>query len=1211
MEEDRPVGETPDNSSPHSLNVLPVNLDPTTATQGTSTAALNLQWLIPSDPPDDGDAATTLNYEAEVWDPATQTWGTVMNATSETDDTPVAAPITVVATGVTAGGNLSDTGLMGVTSYTYRVRAVDGTARGKWSAQSTGTTVAVSPSMPTLTATKMGTGKVDLMWSVPDDGGSDVIGYVIRVGTTSGSLTEFLNASGKAVAAAVLLDAPLQSLTHMRTSADATTDPDADLIAPGSTFIYQVTAVNSVVDLADPLAANAGWSAWSSEATATTDTGAPGAPTDITFSESGGNVTVTVAANANNGGSAFTSHEIQQYNADNDDWTILQDNLTLTYEVTNVDPNVMFYFRARSKNANGASGWTTRSYTTASGGPSAPKLTATVNGPNSITLSWTTPTNLGGGTLTGWTITMQAGAAVGGAVWTDVQTDTPGLGPAEQDPDARSATHTGLTEGTRYAYRIQAGGTGGGGQNSGFSNTVTVTTSTGDVPVRPRWDGAYAACDRRTTSITLNWERRPVDGDSAITGYDIAMWEDGKWVITASPVAATPTDYVTQLRSVPRHNLLLQRPRPQRQRRRPLVRGRLQRHRGGNPGKPVLTAAPDGATKIVLTWTAPDSGGSTITDYVVQVSNNGTTGWGPLDDAATANANVTGIGTPAADATHVSTTTGAPGPPLTVTHSMLTGMQRRFYRVAASTGAGSPADANIGAWSDAVDATTPAGVPGMVTIATIGLNGTAPINRDEIPITWTAPANGGSAIMNYEVQVSGSGMWMDLATVTATSYTHENLPGNATRYYRVRAKNAVGYGDWSASMLGSTDPGRPGAPVLHAEQNGTETIRLTWTIPESGGTAITNYQIQVSNDGQSGWTSPETSTIIVGGERVTQTADADTQNYNHTGLDPAVTRHYRVRAINGTGTDGTGPGPWSNVATASTVGGRPGRPTLTAVASGTSIINLAWTPPTGDGGSAITGYEIEYWDGSNGWMALTNPAATDTAYMDRNLGGGTTKFYRIRAMNSGGTGNWSTTAFATTDTTRPAPPALMAMADGSTKITLTWTAGHDGGLAITKFNIQHSTGRTGPWAALGGDFTNAMDMSTEDTGLTGGTTKYYRIRATNSKGAGGWSPLAMATTERSVPGKPTLSIGALDRALYVSWASPATPTGGSNIMRFELQIWDSANRRWVDEVSTTSTAYLDSGLTNGKRYFYRVRAVNAIGNGPWSTLTGQTPAAAQ
>lgn len=1197
-----PRGEAPDNSSPTPLSITPVNLDPTTATQGTSMASLVVSWLQPQTWPTDGDDTNNgdRTYEAEIWDPATQTWGTVQSLTDA--DPPVLqdAPIVLVTTAPNIGGTVTDNDLMGVTDYTYRIRAVDGTARGKWSAQITGKTAAVSPSQPMLTATKMGTGKVDLMWSVPDDGGSDVIGYVIRLGTTSGAtnLTEFLNASGKAVAAAVLLDAPLQSLTHMRTSADASTDPNADLIAAGSTFFYQIVAVNSVVALADPLAANAGWSAWSSEATATTDTGVPGAP-GVVITESGGDLTVTLTANTNTGGSPILSHEIQQYDAASDDWTIVQDNTTLTYTgETGVDANVKYYFRARSKNANGASAWTTESFTTPSGGPSAPKLTATVNGPNSITLSWTTPTNLGGGTLTGWTITMQTGAAVGGNVWSDVQPDTPGLGPAEGDPDARSATHTGLTAGTRYAYRIQAGGTGGGNQNSGFSNTVTVTTSTGGLPAAPAWDSSTPLVTAGTT-VTLNW-----DEVVGATGYDIAMWENGMWVTVALEIASDPTDYVVSgLSSATTYYFS--------------VRARNANGAGpwsvvdsiateaGTPGKPVLTAMPDGATKIVLTWTAPDSGGSTITDYVVQVSNNGTTGWGPLDDAATANTNVS-IGTPAAEATHVSTATGAPAPPLTVTHSGLNGMQRKFYRVAASTGAGTPADANIGTWSDVVNTTTPAGVPGMVVLA----EAPSPELSDRFVISWTAPATGGSAITGYQVQIWDDGAWMDLMSVggSATSYTHEGIPGAATRHYRVRAMNSVGYGPWSASQERTTVAGKPGAPVLHAEQNGSSEIRLTWTAPENGGTAITNYQIQVSNDGQSGWTSPETSTTIVDGERVTQVA-ADPQNYNHTGLDPATTRHYRVRAINGATLNDVGP--WSNVAMASTLGGRPGRPALTAVASGTSIINLAWTPPTGDGGSAITGYEIEYWDGSNGWMNLTNPAATDTAYTHRNIGGGTTKFYRIRAMNSGGTGNWSTIAHATTATTVPAPPALVAMADGATKIKLTWTAGHDGGLAITKYNVQHSTGRNGPWAALGGDFTDMMDMSTEDTGLTGGTMKYYRIRATNSKGAGGWSPLAMATTDTDVPGRPTLSIGALDRALYVSWASPATPTGGSRIIRFELQIWDSANRRWVDEVSTTSTAYLDSGLTNGKQYFYRVRAVNAIGDGPWSTFKGQTPAASQ
>ena len=133
-------------------------------------------------------------------------------------------------------------------------------------------------------------------------------------------------------------------------------------------------------------------------------------------------------------------------------------------------------------------------------------------------------------------------------------------------------------------------------------------------------------------------------------------------------------------------------------------------------------------------------------------------------------------------------------------------------------------------------------------------------------------------------------------------------------------------------------------------------------------------------------------------------------------------------------------------------------------------------------------------------------------------------------------------------------------------------------------------------------------MSTGDTGLAGGAARHDRINAVNSKGASGWSPLASATTANSIPGRPALIASPLPRAVYLSWASPATPTGGLSITRCEVQKWDSANRRWVDLRSTSATNTTDSGLENGKRYFYRVRAVNSMGDGPWSTLRSAVPA---
>ena len=1168
-----PPGGATDTSSPRNLSVTAVDID--TTAQGTSTTSLSLAWLVPSDPPDDGDANTTFGYEAEVWNPATQTWGSVMNLNTATP--PVLEVATPGVDGTTQAGSLTDSGLMGTTEYTYRVRAVDGTMRGSWSTQEAGTTVAVSPTQPKLTATAMGTDKIVLTWTVPDDGGSDIIGYILQVGATADAITEYVNAAGTAVATIVMLDAAQQSVTHMMNSGTPPTP-----IAAGTERHYQVTAVNGVVATTDPPTANAAWSAASDSATATTATGVPGAPTSLTFvNTTPGSIGITVVANANTGGSAITTTEIQRYNAASDSWTLLQDNDTGTITVTNLDNNVRYYFRARSKNANGAGPWFTDSVVTAAGPATAPKLTATVNGPNSITLSWTVPENDGGTTITDYTLQVSETGADG----TFAVDATAGSGITADDVTGSSltATHMGLSAGDTRHYRVQATD---GTTPGAWSNVVSATTSTGGVPAAPAWD-ASNPLTVNGQAITLLWQT--VEG---ATGFDVAMWEDGEWVIIASNIAATPTSHIeSDLAGATTYYFS--------------VRARNANGAGpwsvvdsettaaGTPGKPVLTATPDGATSVVLTWTAPDSGGSTITNYAVQVSTNPTVGWEALDTTATATNATIGDNT----ATDVPTATGEPAPPLTVTHSGLTGMQTRYYRVVAATGA-PPADANIGAWSDVVSATTPAGVPGMPVVTATTSTDTSPLT-DEIRLSWPAVDTGGSAITEYQVQVWSSGAWMDLATVTTASYNHENLPGMTTRYYRVRAKNAVGDGPWSATATGSTAAGNPGAPVLHADQNGSSEIRLTWTVPETGGSPITNYQIQVSTDGSSGWTSPEDSTLIIDGERVLQTTDATAVNYAHTGLDPAVDRHYRVRAVNANGR-----GPWSNVAMASTLGGRPGRPALTATASGTSMISLAWTPPTGDGGSAVTGYELQYWDGSNGWMDLASLDDSVTAYTDRNIAGGTTKFYRIRAENAGGSGNWSTTAYATTATTVPSPPTLVAMADGATMIKLTWTAGHDGGLAITGYHLQESSNAGSSWADVDDDIAPGMTMSHTDTGLTGGTTKHYRIRAENSKGDGGWSPLASATTDRSIPGKPTLTVNGLTRAAYVSWASPATPTGGSAIIRYEVQRWDAANRRWVDRLTTTATAFLDSGLTTGKKYFYRVRAVNAMGDGPWSTFAG-------
>ncbi len=97
----------------------------------------------------------------------------------------------------------------------------------------------------------------------------------------------------------------------------------------------------------------------------------------------------------------------------------------------------------------------------------------------------------------------------------------------------------------------------------------------------------------------------------------------------------------------------------------------------------------------------------------------------------------------------------------------------------------------------------------------------------------------------------------------------------------------------------------------------------------------------------------------------------------------------------------------------------PGAPTgLTATADGTSTIDLSWTAPSSDGGEAITGYKIEVSpDGTSDWTDLEDDTGdTGTTYEHTGLSAGTTRHYRVSAINTNGTGTASATASATTDT---------------------------------------------------------------------------------------------------------------------------------------------------------------------------------------------------
>ena len=142
---------------------------------------------------------------------------------------------------------------------------------------------------------------------------------------------------------------------------------------------------------------------------------------------------------------------------------------------------------------------------------------------------------------------------------------------------------------------------------------------------------------------------------------------------------------------------------------------------------------------------------------------------------------------------------------------------------------------------------------------------------------------------------------------------------------------------------------------------------------------------------------------------------------------------------------------------------------------------------------------------------------------------------------------YSNEANATTlDVTPTAPGNLAANAVSTTQINLTWS---DNASNETGFKIERKTGSGGTYAQIGTVGANVTSYS--DSGLTSGTTYYYRVRANNAVGDSGYSNEANATTFSNPPAAPT-ALGATATSssqINLAWTDNASNETGFKIER--------------------------------------------------------------
>ncbi len=671
------------------------------------------------------------------------------------------------------------------------------------------------------------------------------------------------------------------------------------------------------------------------------------------------------------------------------------------------------------------------------------------------------------------------------------------------------------------------------------------------------------------TQLTVTWAAPANNGGFSINDYDVryAVSNSNSWTVWSPGVNTTRRVVITGLINGQSYEV------------------QVRAHNSGGsssswstsarampagvPAAPLApTLTPDN-TQLTARWAAPANNGALITGYTVRYKLTTTADWvNPVTRTTLS---------------RIMTITG------------LTNLKSYDVQVRATNSVGS---SNWSPSAQAVPGLTPS-KPGAPTLLYTG--------PTTLAVEWDAPADNGAAIDNYEVRyrpvTDPVSDWVEWPTAVSTSklVAIADLANKQTYEIQVQAHNLVGWSAWSDSLSAKT-AGVPDAPAAPTLTMSNLELLVSWVAPADNGAAITDYDVQyrlTSTSPNGAWT------------------DA---NYTGTGTSMTITGiingvryDVQVRAINNVLNTG---GDWSPSATLTATPATPLAPTL---APGDERIRVSWVAPD-DNGAAIDDYDVQYrLTGVSGWTDAIQGLITDGAGASMTITGltnGTSYDVQVRAHNSVGDSDWSSSASATPTDQKPATPSgiragVTPPGDGFGYFD--WNDPSDP--SIIKYQYRKREGQSGAWsgwAEMPGS--GATTKSYRFTGLTNFVNNYIDIRAVNLNGASpGSSNLGSASVfpRHPLPAPTGLTATAGDTEVELSWSMPSG-AWDSSVTAYEYRQKEGSGD-WGDwtqgSSSRSTTKHTVTNLTNGTTYSFQVRAMSLI-PGLSSGVVSATPAPA-
>ena len=507
-----------------------------------------------------------------------------------------------------------------------------------------------------------------------------------------------------------------------------------------------------------------------------------------------------------------------------------------------------------------------------------------------------------------------------------------------------------------------------------------------------------------------------------------------------------------------------------------------------------------------------------------------------------------------------------------------------------------------------------------------------------LSVSWTAPDNEGRPpITDYDLQYRKNATWL--------SWTHNGPETNTVisgldpgiayevqvlaRNHETREEDRA----WSDSGIGSTheDDGMDRPPVF---REGSSTARgLSENIGQilqpvrnignpvaatnDDGDALT-YSLLEIND----WRSFDIDS------RTGQLKSKSGEVYDHEGKS---TYHVKVRVVEESPSENSDDSDVTiNITDLDEPPLAPDRPVVSSDPMSNAKLVVNWTEPDNAGRPSITGYDLQYRQGTSGSWTDGPQNESGTSVPITNLAEGRPYQVHVRARNNEGDGPWSQPGTGSTNASDNAPPVFGTATSRDFREDV--EAGHPIGAPVTATDDDLSDPNKNEKLTYSLEGTDpdsfTIDSETGQIRTISGVTYDYesknsysvRVKATDSRHASATIFVTISVTDVAeapdAPDAPTVTTGPhpyQTTRLSVTWNPPDNP-GRPTITDYDVQYRkNGTNDLWTPrQHNGIGTSTIISDLAPDTEYEVQVQAKIGQLAGPWSPSgTGRTAATGQ